>query len=109
MINRKQRILTDKDIQEIANTFERFRKGENVDKKGVYKVATTEDIKKENYILTPGRFVGIKENKENEIPFNEKMETLTKKLSIELEKNRKLEEILKHNLAELGFSLEDNR
>ena len=107
MLNRKQRILTDEDIQEIANTFERFRKGENVDKKGVYKIATTEDIKKENYILTPGRFVGIKENEEDEIPFNEKMEYLTKKLSTELEKNRELEEILRHNLAELGFNLGD--
>ena len=106
MINRKQRILTDKDIQEIADTFERFRKGEDVDKKGVYKVATNEDIKKENYILTPGRYVGIKENEEDEIPFNEKMEYLTKKLSNELKKNRELEEILKHNLAELGFKLE---
>ena len=105
MIDRKQRVLRDEDIQEIADTFESFRKGENVDKKGVYKVATIDDIQNENYILTPGRFVGIKESEEDETPFNEKMKYLTQKLSSELEKNRELEEILIHNLAEIGFEI----
>jgi hypothetical protein len=35
------------------------------------------------------------------------MEELTKKLSNELAKNRELEDILRHNLSELGFKLED--
>ncbi len=106
MINRKQRVLTENDIKEITSTFHKFRKGEDVDKKGVYKVATFEDIEKENFILTPGRYVGIAENEEDKVPFKEKMEELTKKLSDELAKNRELEELLRHNLAELGFKLE---
>ncbi len=106
MINRKQRILTEKDIKEIAKTFHKFRKGENVDKKGVYKVASIEDIEKENFILTPGRYVGIAESNEKKEPFKEKMEKLTKKLSSELAKNKELEGLLRHNLKELGFELE---
>jgi type I restriction enzyme M protein len=109
MLDRKQRILTDKDIQEIADTFHKFRKGEDVDKKGVYKVASIEDIEKENFILTPGRYVGIAENNEDKEPFKEKMQKLTKKLSSELAKNRELESLLRHNLKELGFSLEDSK
>jgi type I restriction enzyme M protein len=107
MIDRKQRILRDSDIKEIVDTFDRFRKGEDVDKKGVYKVATTDDIRKENYILTPGRYVGIKDDETDSIPFNEKMQELTKKLSTELEKNKELEKLLRHNLGELGFKLGD--
>jgi type I restriction enzyme M protein len=106
MIDRKQKKLTESDIKEIASTFDRFRKGEDVDKKGVYKVATIKDIEKENFILTPGRYVGIAESEEEQIPFKEKMQDLTKKLSKELAKNRELEELLSHNLAELGFRLE---
>ena len=106
MIDRKQRKLIESDIKEISDTFHKFRKGENVDKKGVYKVVTLEDIEKENFILTPGRYVGIAENEEEQIPFKETMEELTKKLSNELAKNRELEELLRHNLAELGIRLE---
>ncbi|MEO1958390.1 MAG: N-6 DNA methylase [Nautiliaceae bacterium] len=109
MLDRKQRILTEKDIKEIASTFHKFRKGEDVDKKGVYKVALIEDIEKENFILTPGRYVGIAESDEEKEPFKEKMEKLTKKLSSELAKNRELESLLIHNLKELGFSLEDSK
>ena len=107
MIDRKQRKLTEIDIKEIADIFHRFRKGENVDKQGIYKIATLEDIEKENFILTPGRYVGIAENEEEQTPFKEKMEELTKKLSNELAKNRELEDILRHNLSKLGFKLED--
>ena len=105
MIDRKQRKLTEIDIKEISETFHNFRKGESVDKQGVYKVATTKDIAKENFILTPGRFVGIAKSQEEEVPFNEKMQELTKKLSNELVKNRKLESLLIHNLKELGFEV----
>jgi len=107
MIDRKQRKLTESDIKEIADTFHRFRKGENVDTKGVYKVATIKDIEKENFILTPGRYVGIVESEEEQIPFKEKMQGLSKKLSNELAKNRELEELLRHNLAEIGFELKE--
>jgi len=105
MIDRKQRTLTNEDIKEIADTFKRFRNGEDVSKLGVYKVATIEEIEKENFILTPGRFVGIVESEEEQVPFKEKMEELTAKLSNELAKNRELEELLRHNLKELGFDV----
>jgi len=43
-------------------------------------VKTLEDIKEQDYILTPGRYVGLAETEVDEEPFEEKMERLTKEL-----------------------------
>lgn len=59
MVSRKNRELTDADIRRIADTYNAFADGTLTDQKGFCAVATTEDIAKQDYILTPGRYVGI--------------------------------------------------
>lgn len=60
MVDRKHRDLDDeKDIKLLADTFEAFQNGTLEEKKGFSAVATIEEIAKQDYILTPGRYVVI--------------------------------------------------
>ena len=61
LVTRKLRELTNEDIAKIADTYNAFCDGTLEDEKGFCAVVTTEDIEKQDYILTPGRYVGIAE------------------------------------------------
>ena len=76
------REMTAEDIAQIAATFEAFDDGTLEDVKGLYAAVTTEDIAKQDYILTPGRYVGIEEQEDDGEPFEEKMARLTSELSV---------------------------
>lgn len=56
METRKLRKLTKDEILKIAKVYEDYENGALEDVKGFCKVATTEDIEKQDYILTPGRY-----------------------------------------------------
>jgi len=64
MIDRKLREFKEEDIKKIAGTYHAWRNidGEYKDEKGYSKSASLEEIKKHDYILTPGRYVGIEED-----------------------------------------------
>ena len=81
MVTRKLRELTEEDIARIADTYKAYADGTLEDTKGFCAVATTEEIAKQDYILTPGRYVGIEEQQEDGEPFEEKMARLTSELS----------------------------
>ncbi len=105
MVTRKLRDLTDEDITKIADTFSAFDAGTCEDEKGFCAVVTTEDIAKQDYILTPGRYVGIAEQEEDSEPFEEKMERLTGELSGLFKKSHELEEEIKKQLKGIGYEL----
>jgi len=105
MVDRKHRDFTDGDIQKIAATFEAFQNGTLEDVQGFCKVATTEDIAKQDYILTPGRYVGIEEQAEDGEPFEEKMERLTSELSEMFAKSHELEEEIRRKLGAIGYEI----
>ena len=65
MVNRRLREMTTEDIAKIAATFEAFDEGKLEDIKGFCAAVTTEDIAKQDYILTPGRYVGIEEQEDD--------------------------------------------
>jgi len=107
MIDRRHRVLTDEEINKIASTYHAYR-GENggyKDIPGFCKEATLEDIRENDYILTPGRYVGFEEVEEDFEVFEEKMKKLTKELSESFEESRKLEEEVRRNLKGIGFKL----
>ena len=81
MVDRKHRDFTFEDIKKLANTFESFQNGTLEEVKGFCAIATTEDIAKQDYILTPGRYVGIEEQEDDGEPFEDKMKHLTSELS----------------------------
>lgn len=75
------------------------------DEKGFCAVVKTEDIAKQDYILTPGRYVGIEDVPEDTEPFDEKMNRLTTELAQMFTKSHDLEEQIKKNLAGIGFKI----
>lgn len=112
MVTRKLRELTDgsedpekNDIKKIADTYNSFIAGTLQDEKGFCAVATTEDIAKQEYILTPGRYVGIEEQEEDGEPFEEKMTRLTSELSGLFAKSHELEDEIRKKLGAIGYEV----
>ena len=105
MVDRKHRDFTDDDIQKIAKTFEAFQEGTLENEKGFCAVVETEDIAEQDYILTPGRYVGVEDREEDSEPFEEKMERLTTELSELFKQSHVLEEEIKQRLEEIGFEI----
>ena len=107
MVTRKLRELQDEDIFKIANTYHNYQNDVNYeDILGFCKNASTEDIKTNDYALTPGRYVGTEGPEDDGIPFEEKMKALTQELSKQFEKSHKLEEEISINLESIGYKLD---
>ena len=107
MRDRTHREFADEDIAKIAETYHnwRTRNGEYEDVKGFCKSAMPEEIKKHNYVLTPGRYVGIKEEEDDGIPFEEKMKHLTAELSGQMQEETKLNREIKSQIEKVGLKL----
>jgi len=81
-----------------------WKKGEGYqDKPGWWKSATIEDIRQRDYVLTPGRYVGVEEQEDDGVPFEEKMAELTATLYEQFEEAHRLEAEIKKNLEVLGY------
>ena len=106
MVSRKLcELKQDTDIKKIADTFQQFHDGTLEDEKGFCSVASIEDISKQDYILTPGRYVGIAEQEDDGEPFEEKMARLTSEISKCFEESNRLQEEIKKNLEALGYGI----
>ena len=105
MVDRKHRDFTQDDIKKLSDTFTAFQEGTLEDKKGFCAVVTTEDIAKQDYILTPGRYVGIEEQEDDGEPFEDKMKRLTSELSKMFEQSNTLQDEIKKNLGSIGFEV----
>ena len=105
MVSRKLRELTDDDIKKIVDTYNAFTEGTLEDVKGFCAAVTTEEIAKQDYILTPGRYVGIEEQEDDGEPFEEKMSRLTSELSDLFKQSRELEEEIRKKLGAIGYEI----
>lgn len=105
LVDRTHRDFTDEEIQLLADTFTKFQDGELEDQKGFCKVASIQDIEKESYILTPGRYVGIEEQEDDGEPFDEKMKRLTSELSEMFKKSHELEDEIRNKLGAIGYEI----
>ena len=105
MIDRRHRELTEEDISKISETYHEWRNidGEYEDIKGFCKSAKIEEIREHEYVLTPGRYVGIEDVEDDGIPFDEKMENMTAELAELFAKSRHLEEEIRKNLGGIGY------
>lgn len=109
MVDRRHRDFSDEDIQKIADTFEAFQNGTLEEVKGFCAIATTKDIEKQDYILTPGRYVGIEEQEADTEPFEEKMSRLTSELSDMFAKSHELENEICKQMRAIGYQIKSNR
>ncbi|MDF1579912.1 MAG: N-6 DNA methylase [Desulfuromonadales bacterium] len=116
----KDRVLRDfkpEDIAKVADTFHVWqgapdrhsREGGNPevyeDIPGFCYSATLEEIKKHDFVLTPGRYVGAADEVEDGEPFAEKMARLTAQLQEQFARSSELEGQIKRNLAGLGYDV----
>lgn len=106
-ISRKQVIFNQEQIEKITNTVRTWRGEKNAGKyddlSGFCKSASLEEIKKNGYVLTPGRYVGLADTQDDGISFEEKMEKLSSELRDAFAKGRDLEKEIEKNLKDLGF------
>ncbi len=114
MISRRNRALTHEDVLKIADTYhawlgektENPEHGEYSDEAGFCKSSKLEEIEKHGFVLTPGRYVGIPEEKNDGIPFEDKMKDLTSTLAEQMKEGQRLDIEIKKNLEGIGFKVE---
>jgi type I restriction enzyme M protein len=106
MKDRVHRDLADEDIDTITETYHNWRKGNGYeDIKGYCKSATLEEIQKHKHVLTPGRYVGIPDEEDDGVPFEEKMADLSATLKEQMEKEAELNQEIKEQLSNIGVNL----
>lgn len=105
MINRRLREMTEEDIIKIADTFNDFEAGTLDDYAGYCAVVSIDEIAKQDYILTPGRYVGLAEQEEDSEPFDEKMLRLTGELSAMIKESYALDEEIRKRLEAIGYEV----
>jgi Type I restriction-modification system methyltransferase subunit len=104
MKDRVLRDFSDEDIAKIAGTYHAWQRGEGyADVAGFCKSATLADIAKNDYVLTPGRYVGAVEAEADNEPFEDKMKRLTSTLFAQFDEGKKLEKEIRKNLAGLRY------
>lgn len=104
--DRVHRKFTDEDLQKISDTYHNWRKQSKYeDVKGFCKSADLEEIKKHDFVLTPGRYVGAADVEDEGIPFEEKLKILEEKLKESLVQEEVLNKDLKEQLKKVGINL----
>lgn len=100
MQSRVLKVLTNEDIQKISNTVQSWKTSRGYkDIKGFCISSTFEDIKKNNYLLTPSKYVGFSDEIDDEMSSEQRITNLIndykklvlndKQISDEVEKNIK--------------------
>jgi type I restriction enzyme M protein len=109
MVDRTRCELTDEDVKKIANTYHAWRgeknAGKYADLAGFCKSATKEEIQKQGYVLTPGRYVGAQEQEDDGEPFEEKMKRLVSEWKAQQKEASRLDAMIAANLKGLGYDL----
>jgi len=106
MISRNQRELTKEDIHKIADTYRAWRENKKsyCDLPGFCKSASLEEIRKNDFMLTPGRYVGPELPEEEEGAFESKMQTLVEQLQSHMNEAQQLAKRIRKNLEGLGYA-----
>ena len=110
MVDRTHRELSDADIARIADIYHAWHskraKAQYADVPGFCKSATLDDIRAHDHILTPGRYVGVAPQPDDDEPFEEKMARLAAEWRAQRKEARRLDRLIAKNLAALGFGPE---
>ena len=102
LINRRTKELRSEDIQKIASTYHEWRKvgGKYEDVKGFCNSASIERVKELDYVLTPGRYVGLAED-EDDFDFNERFAALRAEFEEQLKEEAALNKAILENLKKV--------
>ena len=105
LINRTQKAFSKEDLEKLAGDYHEWRnkKGKYEDQAGFCKSATINDIKSHDFILTPGRYVGVGDIADEVFPFHEKMVLLNQELIDSFRTSKTVEAKIKFQLQGLGY------
>ncbi|VAX24484.1 Type I restriction-modification system, DNA-methyltransferase subunit M [hydrothermal vent metagenome] len=104
LINRRTRELSEEDIQKIAGTYHSWRNpnGNYEDVKGFCNSTSIERVKELDYVLTPGRYVGLPDN-EDDFDFNERFTKLKAEFEEQIIEEERLNKVIKENLEKIFY------
>ncbi len=102
LTNRRTRELTEDDIEKIASTYHNWRNidGQYEDIPGYCASVSTSRVAELDYVLTPGRYVGLTEE-EDDFNFEERFSTLKNEFEEQLKEEERLNALIKENLAKI--------
>ena len=102
LINRRTRDFSDEDIAKIAGTYHSWRNNNNNynDVPGFCKSVSLDEIRDKDYVLTPGRYIGLPEE-EDDFDFAERFSTLRAELEEQMQEEVRLNELIIQNLSKL--------
>jgi type I restriction enzyme M protein len=102
LINRRTKEFSPEDIQQITQTYHNWRNpdGEYQDIAGFCNSTPTEKVKELDYVLTPGRYVGLADE-EDDFDFNERFAALKVEFEEQLKEEAELNDRIKENLAKI--------
>lgn len=105
LVNKRNRDLTDEDIDLIAGTYHNWRnkEGNYEDVAGFCKSATIEEVRKLNYTLTSGRYVGLADE-EDDFNFEERFLFLKAELEKQIAEEEELNSAIISNLSKIKIA-----
>ena len=107
LISRKNKAFTDEDISRISEVYHNWRNidGKYEDIQGFCKSATLKEVEDNNYVLTPGRYVGTEDIEDDGISFKDKVAEISQNLSAHFKESIELQERIKQNLKKVGIEI----
>ena len=105
LVNRRTKELSDDDIAKVSNTYHNWRtsKDEYNDLQGFCKAATIEEVKTLNYVVTPGRYVGLPDD-EDDFNFAERFTSLKTELEKQIAEEDELNKRIAKNLSKINLT-----
>jgi type I restriction enzyme M protein len=104
LVNRRTRDFTDEDISRITETYHAWRTSADgyQDVPGFCKSVTLDEIRKKDYVLTPGRYIGLAED-EDDFDFTERFTKLKAELDEQMKEEVRLNDLIRENLSRLDI------
>ncbi len=103
LVERTKRVLSEDEIGRLEEVYHRFRMpGEEVEEEpGFSGVASLDEVRSNDYKLTPGLYVGFEDDDGDRVPFEVKMPQLVDQLEDQFAESAKLQESIQDNLDDL--------